>query len=167
MSLPTGYDERKNFPLLTFLTAYFPDAIEAMVALSVQGNVQHEVDSGADNPFKLPGDKITWDRRKSKDELNTAMRHMWDHARALRGGFPDQLVDVDGHLHIVKAAWRACAEAQKTIEQRKLGVALARTDVGEASEEWARGIVHGPIASSFRPQYIGPVPPLSADLGEF
>lgn len=152
MSLPTGYDDRKNFPLLTFLTAYFPDAIEAMVALSVQGNVQHEVDSEARNPFKLHGDKIAWDRRKSEDELNTAMRHIWDHARALRGDSPQRLVDVDGHLHIVKAAWRACAEAQKTIEQRTRD---------EARAHECRECKRGP-----RPAYIGPALQFSADLGE-
>lgn len=112
--LPTGYDERKGFPLLTFLTAYFPDVIEAAVRLCVQGNVQHDISKPAEQPFWLPTDRIAWDRTKSTEELETLMRHLWDHTRAKRG--VGSLFDTDGHLHIVKAFWRAGTEAQRTIE---------------------------------------------------
>jgi len=115
MTLPTDYDARKAFPLMTVLTAYFPDAMEALVALCVQGNIQHKVDDAAVNPFKLPEDVITWDRSKSTDQLNTMARHAWDHTRAKRG--VGSVVDSDGVLHIVKAMWRAAAEAQLTIEK--------------------------------------------------
>lgn len=115
MSLPTDYQARKDFPLLTVLVAYFPDAVEALVALCVQGNIQHKVDDSAVNPFKLPEDTITWDRSKSTDNGNTAMRHLWDHNRAKRG--VGSVIDNDKVLHIVKAFWRAGAEAQLTIER--------------------------------------------------
>lgn len=115
MSLPTDYKARKEFPLLTVLTAYFPDAIEALVELCKQGNVQHAVDDKAVNPFKLPTDRVTWDRAKSNEQTETAMRHLWDHERAKRG--VGSLADADGHLHIIKSMWRTAAEAQLTIEK--------------------------------------------------
>jgi hypothetical protein len=112
--LPTDHKARKDFPLLTVLSAYFPDAIEALVELCKAGNVQHNVSADAVNPFQLPEDRITWDRSKSTDQLETLMRHTWDHVRAKRG--TGSVVDTDGHLHIIKAFWRAGAEAQQTIE---------------------------------------------------
>lgn len=115
VSLPSEYAARKAFPILTVFCAYFPDAMEALVALCVQGNVQHKVDDSAVNPFKLPEDTITWDRSKSNDHGNTAMRHLWDHNRAKRG--TGSVVDNDKVLHIVKAMWRTAAEAQLTIER--------------------------------------------------
>jgi len=113
--LPKEYSARKDFPLLTVLTAYFPDAIEALVELCKKGNAQHSVDANAVNPFKLDGDKVVWDRSKSTDQVNTAMRHLWDHERAKRGA--GSVVDDDGILHVIKTAWRALAEAQLTIER--------------------------------------------------
>lgn len=112
--LPTDHKARKDFPLLTVLSAYFPDAIEALVELCKAGNVQHNVSADAVNPFQLPEDRITWDRSKSTDQLETLARHTWDHVRAKRG--TGSVVDTDGHLHIIKAFWRAGAEAQLTIE---------------------------------------------------
>jgi len=115
MTFPTDPTERKAFALLTFLTAYFPDAIEALVRLSQKGNVQHKIDRDAVNPFALPGDAFSWDRSKSTDETETLMRHLWQHERAKRG--VGSFYDDDGHLHIVKVMWRAGAEAQRTIER--------------------------------------------------
>lgn len=115
--LPTDYQARKDFPLLTVLAAYFPDAVEALVELCKAGNKQHAVDANATNPFQLPGDAITWDRSKSTDQMNTLMRHAWDHERARRGS--GRFLDTDGVLHILKVFWRAGAEAQLTIERMK------------------------------------------------
>lgn len=117
MSLPSGYDERKGFPLLTFLTAYFPDHIEAMVELSKKGNVQHDTFDSQTNPFGLPYDRIRWDRTKSIEQCETLMRHLWDHMRALRG--VGSLYDADGVLHITKVGWRSGAEGQLTIERER------------------------------------------------
>lgn len=117
MTLPSDYAARKAFPLLTVLAAYFPDAIEALVDLCIKGNAQHDVDTEAANPFKLPGDLVTWDRSKSTDQMNTLMRHAWDHERARRG--VGNMRDADGVLHILKVFWRAGAEAQLTLESLK------------------------------------------------
>jgi hypothetical protein len=99
--LPTTDKERKALPIFTFLTKYFPDAIIALVNVSVQGNIQH-------NPELKPAD-IKWARGKSTDQLNTAMRHMWDHGTGT-------VRDSDGQYHLAKAAWRILAELQLTIE---------------------------------------------------
>jgi hypothetical protein len=99
MALPTDYAERKGFPLFTFLTEYFPDAIEELVKISIAGNKQHGNAT----------DKIRWERGKSTDQLNTAMRHLWDHATV-------GPKDTDGCYHLGKTAWRALAQLQLQIE---------------------------------------------------
>jgi hypothetical protein len=101
VSLPTDYDARKAIPLYTFLTQYFPDAIVELVKVSVVGNNQHN-----------PGQTLHWARGKSTDQLNTAMRHMFDHGGGCR-------YDEDGTMHLAKAAWRLLAEIQLLCEQRE------------------------------------------------
>ena len=101
MSLPTDAAERKAMPIFKFLTEYFPDAIEEMVRISVQGNIQH-------NPDRAPHD-IVWARGKSTDQLDACFRHMWDHE--LSGP-----IDADGRYHLGKTAWRALAALQLQIE---------------------------------------------------
>lgn len=101
MTLPTAAADRKAMPLFKFLTEYFPDAIEELVRLCVQGNVQH-------NPDRKPED-IVWARDKSTDHLDCLMRHMWDHAL-------ESPRDTDGRYHLGKAAWRALAALQLQIE---------------------------------------------------
>lgn len=99
MSLPTDDKARKAMPILTYLTEYFPDATLAEVAVSVAGNEQHN-----------PGEPLHWAREKSKDQLNTAFRHMWDHKRGT-------VKDIDGQYHLAKAIWRLKAELQLQIER--------------------------------------------------
>lgn len=108
MTLPTDYDARKAIPLFDFLTGYFPLAMVELTKVSVAGNAQHG---------NAP-DKIRWARGKSMDQLNTAMRHMFDHGM----GNP---VDVDGTMHLAKAAWRLCAEIQLLCEVRDANVTAA------------------------------------------
>jgi hypothetical protein len=103
--LPTTDKERKALPIFTFLTQYFPDAVVAMVNVAVQGNIQH-------NPELAPAD-IKWARGKSTDQLNTAMRHLWDHGTGTER-------DSDGQYHLAKAAWRILAQLQLTIEDAQL-----------------------------------------------
>lgn len=98
IELPTDYDERKKWQLWTFLTQYFPDAFLAVVDVAIKGNDQHN-----------PGEPMHWARGKSMDQMNTAMRHMWDHTR----GAPK---DTDGAYHLAKAIWRLSAELQLVIE---------------------------------------------------
>ncbi len=102
--LPTEDKARKAIPLFTFLTTYFPDAVLAMVGVSVAGNVQH-------NPDLDPAD-IKWAREKSRDQLNTAMRHLWDHGTGVKR-------DADGQWHLAKAAWRLLAQLQLDIEAER------------------------------------------------
>jgi hypothetical protein len=99
--LPVSDAERKALPILTFLCEYFPDAVVALTALCVQGNIQH-------NPHLAPTD-IKWAREKSKDQLNTAFRHIFERKLGL-------LVDTDGQLHAIKGAWRCLAQGQLDIE---------------------------------------------------
>jgi|HubBroStandDraft_4_1064222.scaffolds.fasta_scaffold00046_31 hypothetical protein len=133
--LPTDYEARKGFPLMTFLGAYFPDMIEALVGLSVAGNKQHKVDVPKYSPFYLEGDRIAWDRSKSTEELETLMRHLWDHIRAKRSGNDAALYDTDGALHITKVMWRAGAEGQKTIERLRGAAALDELGLGRIASK--------------------------------
>lgn len=101
--LPHDAADRKAVPILKFLTTYFPDAIEELTKLCVQGNIQH-------NPERAPED-ITWAREKSTDQLDAGFRHIWDHCT--QGRF-----DTDGQRHLIKAAWRMLAQAQLDIEEQ-------------------------------------------------
>lgn len=123
MSLPKDYGARKALPLFTFLTEYFPDAILEMTKVSVAGNVQHN-----------PGEKMHWARGKSMDQLNTAMRHIFDHG--MGNVYDDEPPEVlacigeDGTMHLAKAAWRLLAEIQLICE--------ARDDTRRKSESTSR-----------------------------
>jgi hypothetical protein len=98
MSLPVDDAARKALPIWTYQMEYFPDAFLAEVGVAVAGNNQHN-----------PGQPLHWAREKSKDQLNTAFRHMWDHGRGVKK-------DTDGQYHLAKAIWRLKAELQLTIE---------------------------------------------------
>lgn len=101
MSLPTDNAQRKRIAMWTYLTEYFPDAFLAEVMVAVIGNEQHNL-----------GQPLHWAREKSPDQMNTAFRHMWDHARGVTK-------DTDGQYHLAKARWRLGAELQKTIEAER------------------------------------------------
>jgi hypothetical protein len=98
--LPTDHDARKALPVYSFLTGYFPDAIMELVKVSVEGNKQHN-----------PGEPLHWARGKSMDQLNTAVRHIFDHGMG-------NTHDSDGTLHLAKAAWRLLAEIQLICERK-------------------------------------------------
>jgi hypothetical protein len=98
MSLPTDDKARKRLQMFTYLMEYFPDAFLAEVEVAVAGNEQHN-----------PGEPLNWARGKSKDQLNTAFRHLWDHARGTKK-------DIDGQWHLAKAIWRLKAQLQLEIE---------------------------------------------------
>ena len=115
MTLPTDYNARKALPLYDFLTGYFPDAIVELVKVSVAGNAQHN-----------PGEPLHWARGKSMDQLNTAMRHMFDHGagHVYDDGTPlppEVLAAIGGEhpMHLAKAAWRLLAEIQLICEGRR------------------------------------------------
>lgn len=146
MSLPTDDKSRKMLPIWTYITEYFPDALIAEVEVCVAGNIQH-------NPELAPAD-ITWAREKSTDHLNTAFRHMFDHARGI-------LKDTDGQYHLAKARWRIGAELQLTIERERTKIiptptaaTLTKAAIG------AGGVTSGPasdvcICGHARAEHIG------------
>ncbi len=111
--LPTEYNERKEWKLWDFLTQYFPDAFLEVVRVAIEGNRQHN-----------PGEHMHWSREKSTDQMNTALRHQWDHTTV---GAKDN----DGCYHLAKAIWRLSAELQLVIEQER-SVGATRS---EATEE--------------------------------
>lgn len=94
-TLPTEASERKKYPMATGLLFYFPDALAAVANISWHGGQQHH-----------PDKPLHWDRNKSTDEADTAMRHL-----AQSG-----TLDTDGKRHTAKAAWRILALLQKEIE---------------------------------------------------
>lgn len=101
MSLPTDYNARKALPIFSYQMEYFPDAFLAEVEVAVVGNDQHN-----------PGQPLHWAREKSKDHMNCAARHQFDHGRGITK-------DTDGTYHLAKAIWRLKAELQLTIERER------------------------------------------------
>jgi len=108
MTLPSDDKERKGIPVYAGFVRYFPDAIVAVAKHSADSNEQHN-----------PGEPLHWNREKSKDELESLMRH---------------IVDEDW----VAVAWRAMANLQKHIEASR-----AREEGDDAAEVYARAVVHG------------------------
>lgn len=89
---------------LAYLLRSAPEAFEAIAAVSYAGNEQHN-----------PGEPLHWARGKSADQADTALRHLME-----RG-----TVDIDGHRHMAKCAWRCGALAQEELE-RDLGLPMSR-----------------------------------------
>lgn len=94
--LPVDPKERKAVPIYSGFVKYFPRAMAAVAELSRIGNDQHN-----------PGKPLHWDRSKSGDELDAAMRHL------LEAG----TTDTDGVRHSTKLAWRAMANLEKELEK--------------------------------------------------
>jgi hypothetical protein len=98
---PDSAAGRKEYPMFTGLLAYFPDALAAVANVSFRGNHQHN-----------PGEPLHWDRSKSMDQTDTAIRHQMDHKLV-------NTKDTDGCYHLAKAIWRLAAELQLTIEKER------------------------------------------------
>ncbi len=88
MMLPEDAQQRKDIPIYTGFINYFPDAIIEVTKRSVEGSRQHH------------GDKVWWDKSKSKDELDSLMRHLLEKDWA-------------------SVAWRAMANLQRQCDERK------------------------------------------------
>lgn len=110
------YKGRKNLPIFHFLTRYFPKALVEVTRVCVAGNAQHNKD--------LELFDINWSRGKSTDQLNTAMRHMMDHA--ISGPLDEEppevlaalgLAEGESTYHLAKAAWRILAALELQIEE--------------------------------------------------
>jgi len=93
--LPAEAQARKEYPIVTGVLDYFPDAIAAVARVSFLGNQQHN-----------PGQRLHWDRTKSNDYADTLGRHLLE-----RG-----TIDADGIRHSAKLAWRALALLQVELE---------------------------------------------------
>jgi len=89
--------ERKATPVYSGVLKYFPHALKEVAKCSKAGNDQHS-----------NGEKLFWDRSKSKDELDALTRHLIDHSI--------NPVDTDGVLHLAKVSWRALAALEKYLE---------------------------------------------------
>lgn len=128
VSMPTDAAARKGLPVVTGFIDYFPDAVLAVAAVSKQGNDQHN-----------PGQPLHWSREKSSDHADTAGRHMMERGK----------IDVDGHRHTAKWAWRVMALLQLEIE-------AARSKPAEApSNGWiAWGGGKCPVSDVARVEYI-------------
>lgn len=96
--LPTTDAERKRLALYTFMFEYFPDAWLEVVKVAAAGNDQHN-----------PGQPMHWAREKSKDQMNTAFRHIFDYGTGTK-------IDTDGMPHLAKAVWRLMAQLQLDVE---------------------------------------------------
>lgn len=108
--LPVEDAERKALPVFTYLVGYFPKALLEVVRVCVDGNRQH-------NPERAPED-IVWSRGKSMNQMDTAFRHMLDHAS---GTVRDEK---DGRYHLAKAIWRLSAALQLQIEADEAAAAV-------------------------------------------
>lgn len=120
----SDYKGRKNQPIFHFLVRYFPKALAEITKVCVAGNVQH-------NP-ELDPTNINWSRDKSIDQLNTAMRHMMDHATV--GPRDEELEAVQEIIggntyHLAKAAWRIMAELELQIEKDQAMKPLTFTEI--------------------------------------
>ena len=92
---PSDAKERKSIPLYHGLLKYFPLALQEVAKCSLAGNQQHHPDT-----------PIHWDRNKSKDHLDSLMRHLIDTGT----------MDKDGIRHSAKVAWRALANLELELE---------------------------------------------------
>lgn len=142
------YQGRKNLPIFSFLTRYFPKALVEVTKVCVAGNAQHNKE--------LALTDINWSRGKSTDQLNTAFRHMMDHAT--NGPFDQEPPEVlaaigadesTGTYHLAKAAWRILAELELTIErqqaakQEALNLKGPAPTVGQVNPDYAKHSLSG------------------------
>jgi len=104
-TLPTASAERKTYPIASGVLDYFPDALVAIAQVSFKGNQQHN-----------PGKPLHWDRTKSQDHPDTALRHFLQRGK----------LDSDGQRHTAKFAWRALAMLQKEIEEEHINIGQSK-----------------------------------------
>lgn len=88
------HQQRKSMPVYSGVLKYFPNALKYVSKVSLAGNNQHH-----------PDKPLHWDKSKSKDHLDAAIRHIIDHSI--------NPYDDDGMLHLAKAAWRILAALQE------------------------------------------------------
>ena len=129
--LPHDAKARKAIPLYTFLTQYFPDAIAELVKVSVAGNAQH-----------TPGQPLHWARGKSTDQMDAAMRHLFDHGSGIRFG-------ADGQRTLAQAAWRLMAQLQLDIEA-EASLKVAGQAIDNRSTQSCPPVVNSPYTGTMQ-----------------
>jgi hypothetical protein len=92
---------RKDMPMFDGLIDYFPDALAYVSKVSLEGAEKH------------CGGRLGWDRTKSTDHLNCAVRHLCD----IRGRDPNSPRKL---RHAGMLAWRALAHLQVTLENARM-----------------------------------------------
>jgi hypothetical protein len=102
--LETDSAARKGLPIFSGVLAYFPDAIVEVARLSRAGNDKHN-----------PGEPLHWSRDKSEDHADCIVRHQMEF----------DMIDDDGFYHATKVAWRALAQLQVLLEDRR-GLPISR-----------------------------------------
>ena len=93
-------EERKATPIFSGFIKYFPNAIKDVARLSLIANNQHH-----------PDKPLHWDMNKSKDELDSCMRHLIDYASGIE-------TDDDGVKHLTKCAWRMMGMLERTLTDK-------------------------------------------------
>lgn len=88
---------RKDVPIYSGLFVYFPDALKHVAHCSKVANDQHN-----------PNESLHWNKDKSKQELDSMLRHLLDSV--------NEDLDDDGIYHLAKVAWRSLSELQRRIE---------------------------------------------------
>ena len=99
-------EERKERPMFHGLLNYFPNALAEISHVSFVATKQHH-----------PGEIMNWDRNKSIDNPDCAVRHMCNM----------EAVDTEGLTHAAKVAWRTLATLEEMITGRPLKEQIYKT----------------------------------------
>jgi hypothetical protein len=99
--LPASPEARKEMPMARGLLDYFPLALAEIARLSYRATQQHH-----------PDKEMHWDRTKSMDHADCAVRHIVDRGKR----------DTDGELHTAKGCWRMLAMLQLELEMEQQGL---------------------------------------------
>lgn len=134
-----------DWPIWDYMFKYFPLAWLEEVRVAVIGNKQHNA-----------GEPLHWAREKSKDQLNTALRHQFDYAKAKADGATVPR-DLKGSAVLAQAIWRLKAQLQLDLEaEAKNETAAARIEqvhrdiadqTGWGSDD---GVIEPPNWNAFR-----------------
>ena len=96
---PFTAKERKERPVYSGVLRYFPKALLEIARVSYVGHEQHNA-----------GTPMRWDRSKSPDEADAAVRHLMEAGT----------LDTDGLRHTAKACWRLLALLEKELESAEV-----------------------------------------------
>jgi hypothetical protein len=102
--------KRKEYPIVTGVLDYFPDAIAMVAHVSYVGNQKHN-----------PGQPLHWARGKSSGHLDCIGRHLTERKE----------IETDNIPHMANEAWRSLAELQEALEKKySLSLPYGATEAG-------------------------------------